>query len=290
MGYYVSCDRNTYINEVRDVLRDEQENSSQPDPDCLHQDNQVTAVSTGHGYQQTDDESRTEDDSEEEDFDSYQDQSLAQVYLDGVVSLIDRLYRVSFKIRNPAMRIGFSKALTYHEVDENTGVDLIDQYKQADLSHLQELFSYYHHASPKDYENHFLVHRLAKANIHRRQQFRYWRKRKAKFERIREPILDQDAQSTLQRIGVHNMIDAAQIAHSQPSTATRLDVTKVDLDDDRSVISTSTHVIMANDNDEDRDQPFFPEPPKKALRTKEFECPYCFTMCPNKMLAKKAWK
>lgn len=284
----------TYVDQVRNALLDNLKSFPQSYSDQLSQDTEVTtSVSTEDDFQQVDDELQAEDDSEEEDFNSYQAQPLAQVYLDGAIATIDRLYRVSFKIRNPAMRIGLSKARSYREVDESTGVDLIDQYTKVDLRHLQELFSSFHQASLKDHQSHYLVQRLAKANTRRRQQFRYWRKRKAKFQRIHEPNLVNEtdnaaAQGILQKGAPLDMTDTPQVAPSQPSTATKLEVTKLKLEDDRSVISTSTYAIMANDND--GDGPSIPQPPKKYSGAKEFECPYCFTMCPGKMLAKKAWK
>ena len=65
------------------------------------------------------------DDSDEEEFSSYQTEPLADAYLANIISTIDRLYSLAFKIRNPTIRLVMSKAATYSEIDPETKVDLI---------------------------------------------------------------------------------------------------------------------------------------------------------------------
>jgi hypothetical protein len=248
-------------------------------------------VDTSHSSQNDEVE---DPDSEEEDFASYQDDSISEVLMGSISGTIDRLYRLSFKIRNPAMRIGLSKALTYHKVDESTRIDLIDQYAEADENHIREIFRAFHHTSPDGFKDQYLIKRLAEANKRRRQQFGYWMERKANFERLSKPgnleevvkvsVAPQDPQGN-QNLPISSM---PQLAPSQPSTATKLDVSKINLDDDSSVISTSTFVNMANEAH--GDQVSIPGPPMKYYDDKEFECPYCFTMCPQKMLNKRLWE
>ena len=274
-------------------MEGDQDDSSCSDDDRTLQHREAATAETRSDLQQPENEVQCDhDDSEEEDFASYQAQPMAQVLLDSIVSTVDRLYRVSFRIRNPAMRLGLSKARTHREVDEETNVDLFDRYRQADLHHLQELFSQYHRSSPKDHDGHYLVQRLATANTRRRQQFKYWRKRNAKSKRSNLPmqhrvIHNMPTHRTPQVGETGEVLGMAQPTQSLPSTATRLDATKIDLEDGGSVISTSTYIVTNNEVEGDRVS--IAPPPKQLFSAKEFECPYCFTLCPRKLLSEKSW-
>ncbi|KAH8429084.1 Serine/threonine protein kinase [Aspergillus melleus] len=228
------------------------------------------------------------DDSEEDDFESSDDESVTDLLLTGVTATIDKLYRLSFKVRNPTVRLGLSKALKYHEFDPETGVDIIDQFKEYDQRHLEQLFASYRSISPEVFEQDFLARRLAKANTRRRQQFRYWKDRRARFEAVSRPELIENIASDpmLQRAGYSPM------APSRPSTATYLDTSKVKLDDDSSIISSSTTVNIQDDmqNEEAKDFFFIPPPPKHLWDGDEVECPYCFTLCPRKILRQGSWE
>jgi hypothetical protein len=70
------------------------------------------------------------DDSGEDYFESSDDESITDLLLGSVSATIDKLYHLSFKIRNPAMRLGFPKPLKYHEIDPETGVNLINQFRE----------------------------------------------------------------------------------------------------------------------------------------------------------------
>lgn len=78
------------------------------------------------------------------------------------------------------------------------------------------------------------------------------------------------------------------ITPSQPSTATWLNPEKVKLDDDMSAISTVSYLYSSEV--EDGDCVSLPAPPKLSPEAKEFECPYCFTICPQKLLNKRNWE
>lgn len=60
------------------------------------------------------------------------------------------------------------------------------------------------------------------------------------------------------------------------------------LDDDASMISSSTVLHMPDEGSGDLFP--IPPPPKHLLDGEEFECPYCFTLCPRKMLRQEAWQ
>lgn len=55
------------------------------------------------------------------------------------------------------MRLGFSRSLKYHEVDPETGVDLIDQLRDYDRRHIEQLICLYRYTSPENVKNDFLV-------------------------------------------------------------------------------------------------------------------------------------
>ncbi|CAG8015090.1 unnamed protein product [Penicillium olsonii] len=230
------------------------------------------------------------DDSDSEDFSSYQMESLSEAFLVNMQSTIDRLYNLAFKIRNPAMRIGLSKATTYSEIDPETKMDLIKEFEQRDLRHVEEIFRSFGHPdlSPSQY----LIKRLARANTRRRQQFRYWNKRRANYavaERPHQtknpkPSLERPLQSQSERTVLQPTSESLKA-----STATWLDDRKVNLDDDVSVI-TSSSTVFSMSTERDGDKAAIPPPPMVNASVKEFECPLCCIICPRKTLKQKAWQ
>ncbi|KAK3395010.1 hypothetical protein B0H63DRAFT_556124 [Podospora didyma] len=141
------------------------------------------------------------------------------ILLGGVKDPVDRLFKLSVWIRNPATRAMTSKAQRFRQIDEETNVDLLDQIKTFDHDHVSSVFLQYKiHAvvqekevgppdeTPdthdlKDEECHdrvwepvrtlllehknsaenFLIQRIALANTRRRQQFAYWRNHRTKL-------------------------------------------------------------------------------------------------------------
>ena len=242
----------------------------------------------------TDPSTDEDDDSEEEDLSSYLTENLSRVYLEKIIATIDKLYRLSFWVRSPAMRIGLSRALRYTEKDPDTGVDLISVYAALDRSHLVDLFRSYGHDAD-NLEGNYLVQRLAKANTRRRQQFRYWRKRKAKFLTHSQPADEEAPREShtdarpRQTISLNlDMLNPPHPELSMPSTATKLGPVNMNWDDDTSMTSTNTFVMMADDS-KNADQVPIPSPPAVGPELKEFECPFCFTMCPRKTFV-KGWE
>ena len=63
--------------------------------------------------------------------------------LSGVKDSIDRLYKVSTLIRNPASRLASSKLLNHQEVDTSTGVDLLETFKPFDHDYVSSAFVQY---------------------------------------------------------------------------------------------------------------------------------------------------
>lgn len=220
---------------------------------------------------------------------------MTQTALENVNGIIDRLYRLSFKIRNPATRLGFTKALKYREIDEETGVDLIQVYAAFDRQHIEQLFLEFRKVqNPEDAKEHYLVERLAKANTRRRQQFKQWKTHRIKIKASSNTAGDFDflipssKTAGVAQIPVpEGVLASGQPAPSMPSTATRLDPAVVTLDDTTSIISTSTYARVSKEAD------FalaIPRLPKRLSLSREFECPYCHILCSGRMRNPQSWK
>jgi hypothetical protein len=238
-------------------------------------------------------ESDNDDSEEEEDFSSYQKESLTKAHLNNITTTVDRLYRLSFKIRNPAMRLGLSKAMKYTEVDPDTGVNLVEVYASFDQKYLAELFRCFGHQDPEKLESHYLVQRLGRANTRRRQQFGYWRKRNVKWNEYSKSV-EKTAANYSRTVHISHggelaVADGPQSAPSQPSTATWLDPARVKLEEDVASIATAKTFLIFED-EKGGDLVSIPPPPALDLDAKEFECPYCFMMCPRKTANKREWE
>jgi hypothetical protein len=177
----------------------------------------VIQVRTSGGDQQSPDDDDPE--AEESDSEPLEDDDTEESYmdllLDGVRDPIDRLYKVSTKIRNPSSRLGSSKAASHQQIDEESGVDFLCAIEQADHDHIRTLFLQYQKdkalqehetVEPPKYAmngkdedgvwepirtvltqhgdaDSFLIRRAARANVRRRQQFAYWKKHREKLAR-----------------------------------------------------------------------------------------------------------
>src|SRR5215471_6457718 len=138
--------------------------------------------------------------------------------LDSVRAPIDRLYKLATRIRNPSSRFGSSKAPRHQQIDAESNIDLLQAVEKFDYDYVSSLFLQYRKSkaleesltikSPdgedRDYDadnvwepiqtvllqyktdlfkgtESFLVRRIARANVHRRQQFAYWKKHRDKL-------------------------------------------------------------------------------------------------------------
>ncbi|KAK0656929.1 hypothetical protein B0T16DRAFT_366690, partial [Cercophora newfieldiana] len=134
--------------------------------------------------------------------------------LDGIKDPIDRLFKLAVWIRNPSSRAVSERVLRYRCIDPETGVDLLDAFKERDRDFISSSFLEFRKSraladhpvsepvlvsdSDKSSDNvwepirsiliqhgavgdSFLVHRLSRANTRRRQQFAYWIHHRAKL-------------------------------------------------------------------------------------------------------------
>ncbi len=258
-------------------------------------DEQVTVSPTGSPTQEDVVEDSQKDglsqpdvehiDTDDEDFfDGEQDKSISQIVYEDIVGIIDRLYKLAFRIRNPATRLGFSKALAYQDIDEDSGVELIHEFSKLDLLHLREVFGDLQRCPPQCFDTNFLVQRLANANTRRRQQFRYWRDHKLKLEgrlTMAKPQEDGVVTSKL----TNEAFSPSEVRST--TTATRLEQSKTELDDNVSLMSASTNAVALQRPDrKNKVSPL----PKSFRMKKEFECPYCFILCSRHTLGTRAWE
>jgi hypothetical protein len=147
-----------------------------------------------------------------------------------------------------------------------------------------------------------LIHRFAKANNRRRQQFGYWKEHRAKLEKHTELALAQtrsvhiDVAAISRETREPKAVDGDQtrlflsdmLAPPSVTTATALQSYLVAPVDAKSTISVSEYA--ASDWDPGREVEQFPPPPRRSPNNKFFECPYCYTTCPTEMLSDRAWK
>ncbi|KAF3133224.1 hypothetical protein TWF569_010668 [Orbilia oligospora] len=149
-----------------------------------------------------------------------------------------------------------------------------------------------------------LINRLARANVRRRQRFSYWRKHQEKlalyadFDGPQDPEVqignNIEAAATSQNFGLKQNDKIAGLVAVPPdfgsvTTATRLNIPQLAVfKDDFSAVSVSKYTpsnwLPDNETLE------FPEPPSSESSDKEFECPYCFTICRKALLKSDAWK
>ena len=140
-----------------------------------------------------------DDNDSDEYLDDYEEESQLASSLQSAGDIINRLYRLSTKIRNPGTRLAPTKAYNYSVVDPDTGIDLVEQWAVSDTKHIEELLWDFRtdHSLPYTTEDDpvrdrthrprdlhdndlILLRRLAKVNTLRRKQFGQWRRHRDK--------------------------------------------------------------------------------------------------------------
>ena len=224
-----------------------------------------------------------------------------------VSDIIDRLYKISTRIRTSSTRLRSTRLLHYRQIDPETEVDLIDQFRDIDLCHVRELFRFYQR-DEAEATSEVLQRRLAAANTRRRQQFGHWKWHHEKMAQAtlrRQKLVAGDAGSVGYRperaksiVDEGPMQSTENLNHATSSgkkgmtvpsitTATNLTASRIRAEDTVSNISVSTYYGSEQASDEVQE---FPDPPASFRGQKYFECPYCFTLCSGAHAEKSAWK
>lgn len=230
-----------------------------------------------------------------------------------VGDIVDNLYKLSITIRNPSSRSRFSKAASYRpkvaidDAPDAPKVDLVSQYEQHDIKHVREIFQDLRRESPKEmrYADDPLISRFGKAISQRRQQFMYWRRHREKLAAegagtewsVTKPIqplefgTSPDFDSEEPKIGmkVPNTSEIRQSGFTKSvlsKTTATFFVQKEDMSKDDQSIGSSASTAFALDGSKVE----LPAPPKNLLHEKDFECPYCFAICPARYGQNRAWR
>lgn len=123
-----------------------------------------------------------------------------ELILDAVKDVIDCLFKLCIRIRNPSARQISTKARLFTEIDLDTGVDLIQAFEPYDVSHIQAIFMGDSTSEERDItdddtnmNDRYLIERLSGANIQRRRQFAYWEHSHAKKARQTQQNLPSDS-------------------------------------------------------------------------------------------------
>ena len=268
------------------------------------------------------------------DEDGFQDLgSDADLFLDGIKDPIDRLYKVSTWIRNPSSRFASSKALHHQEIDNESNVDLPQTVADFDHDYVSSVFLQYrkskalqddpktkpstqkaqddnayklwepiqsvlsqHRSEILEQKESFLVHRIARANMYRRQQFAYWKKYRDELSNQSTTALQ--CMKTIRETRRAEILPEKGIIKPPPlaeppttlsiTNANHLQTSQFTIKDDESQTSVSEYApSISSDNQEIVD---FPPAPKLLPGAKFFKCPYCFTLCHTAVSSQKAWE
>jgi hypothetical protein len=148
------------------------------------------------------------------------------------------------------------------------------------------------HAKLADLHEHYLVRRIAQANVRRRQQFAYWKHRKSKRLRHteRESNLGQVSGPTRLELDLSGGITQGPAVFQSHSvtTATHLHPSLHTIDDITSAVSVSEYIPSKNTSD--TEIILFPEAPQVPENDQYFDCPFCHITCARKTLKDRAWK
>jgi hypothetical protein len=229
-----------------------------------------------------------------------------QMLFEDVADSITALYRLATQIRNSSLRSQPGDRQFFADYTAEQQKTIMHQLIQIETRlierHVSESIQDIdanQRANPEDQEIlHKLIWRLSRANTIRRQQFTYWREQRdkkeraiSKLERPRRSFMPQHQRlvDNARLPPVERLIpETATVAPSVPSSATKLDVTRMKPAAPSSIYSRVSRAPPAEGPGGKKP----PWPPVNELPSGEyFECPYCFLLCPQKYrLNQEAWK
>lgn len=240
--------------------------------------------------------------------------------MESITELLDALYSLATKIRNPRNRPQRAIDELYKHVPAHLRKEFILEREEAAIaiiSHVQrELLSeglqngelkaagtsqekiLRRYASPSSW----MVRRAGIANARRKQQFVYWKEHAERIsrgltgrpdgrQRKDAPAADshRPPQAQTEQGGQEPMQPdlGADLTRSLATSATRLDET-FNMDDLRSAMSQLSRVSTVMNLRGEKLE--WPSPPAQTSGSGFFTCPYCKIICPRKYLAKEAWR
>ncbi|KAF1986004.1 A1pp-domain-containing protein [Aulographum hederae CBS 113979] len=226
-----------------------------------------------------------------------------------IVDIIDNLYRASVKIRSPVLKIRSLKAKSFKQIDKETGVDVFSAYTAFDQRFVEDVVEELRQtriAPTDETSDEYLVQRLSRAVTKRRKQFKYWKKHRDKLAApLQSEIAIDNAPAGPQlpedplEVPGPSVGDIAERAHIiAPKVTSDFGKTLISgteatafhrtLDD--AVDSKTVTSIATTARDLDGRGVELPPPPKDADGERDFECPYCFVICPARHGRERAWR
>lgn len=242
-----------------------------------------------------------------------------------IVKEIDALYEIAVSIRNPHSRSRYKKVLSFKPpTDLETGVNILEQYAIFDIQHTRNFFldqraTKISNSGMVQVEekgtlgelDEILVMRLAQAITQRRRQFMYWKSHRDKLAREatdQHPQRESDPSVLRKDMAKPNEKPTPSADAFRYDTKTeRLAEDSESINQKQSAIHTDTTATkffpsIANAEREypesatsfatsarGNDTVDFPPPPKYPAHG-YFECPYCYTICPESYREHKEWK
>ncbi|KAF2823767.1 hypothetical protein CC86DRAFT_371989 [Ophiobolus disseminans] len=259
------------------------------------------------GEEEDDDDDFFDEDDEDEDEDSGSRSELSMRFAE-IVDIVDNLYKLSVRIRTPTIRSRSLKAATYKPKDPETGVDLLSTYAVYDLQHIKELLCHLRQPHQEDVENSdydYLITRLSAAITLRRRQFKYWRRHRDKLGMatgieettpdalvINRPDPPQRNDTSEAQPEIPTLVVPKE-APSHKTGKTLLSGTEAtqhhqSLDEIVDTKSVTSYAVTVKDLHGKGVE--LPPPPHSADGEKDFECPYCYIICPARYGRGRAWR
>ncbi|KAJ4989340.1 hypothetical protein SVAN01_05065 [Stagonosporopsis vannaccii] len=275
--------------------------------DRLPYEQQPKQNSSERKEEEDEDDFFSEDEEEEEEANGSR-KELTMRY-EEIVDIIDNLYKLSVRIRTPTIRSRSLKAASYQPKDRDTGVDILSSYAQYDLQHVHELLRTLrepHIGDSQLKDEEYMGPRLARGITLRRRHFKYWKRHRDKLsaptilehenedrqdhikETVAVPLRNEESEIEApkpmlmfpeppsQKTG-RTMLSGTEATHHHQS----LD----DVVDTKSVTSYAVTVTDIHGKGVN-----LPPPPKNADGERDFECPYCYIICPARYGRGRPWR
>lgn len=237
------------------------------------------------------------------------DESMLALHFEDVIEAIDRLFGLAPDIRGPSCRKLHTNVDIYREVDADVRSAYRRVREAAELQGIEQLFLQTRKASldPGDKnrdaqlrrEDDFLVRRLQKANHLRRQQFEYWRwskeqlvKATSKAEQNPNFLAEGDTPKLHAQVEgpVQSALSVTQTYQQMSSSPSSVPIVprSLELKDNNSTYSEASRGLTVHGPSGEILN--WPKPPHPKGYDEDFECPYCFIICPPNYLSELAWR
>jgi hypothetical protein len=241
-------------------------------------------------------------------------QTEAALLFEQICSIVDQLFSLALQIRSPATR----RVPAIHKVDlfKHIAPDFKEQFirmtEEREYNGLVQIFQQcrreargqgqddIQQTEPLREEDEFLLRRLLKANHVRRCRFQYWKRYKSKSIQFTSKVTREDellkpTPSLIHRTPSHQIeqstVRQSGFSHQPSSRMTSELPLPPGFTLKGPVSSKSSRAATITVEGPDGLVVSWPLPPSYARRKIiEFECPYCFFMCPAHTTREDAWR